>query len=77
MTGSDSEAPGHSGREAKPRECRDVPSHNEIDRTTAVALRNPPQAEEMEMRNAYQNMIRPQPQYVLPFFGPLEVLSRN
>ncbi len=29
------------------------------------------------MRNAYQNMIRPQPQYVLPFFGPLEVLSRN
>jgi hypothetical protein len=31
----------------------------------------------MEMRNAYQNMIRLQPQYVLPFFGPLEVLYRN
>ncbi len=29
------------------------------------------------MRNAYQNMIRPQPQYVLPFFGPLEALFRN
>ncbi len=31
----------------------------------------------MEMRNAYQNMIRLQPQYVLPFFSPLEVLYRN